>query len=146
MPTATKKKANKKPASKAKSSGTATKASANTVKAKTVKAKTKVKAPAKVKTATNGQATQASTAPTKPATNPVTNPVSKSGGTKKAVVKKTEPCSKQPDRSSPAMAEVDADVLEFIAAIDEFKQVNGRPFPSWSEVLLVVRQLGYRRA
>jgi hypothetical protein len=141
MATATKKKANKKPASKAKSSGTATKASANTVKAKT-----KVKAPAKVKTATKGQATQTSTAPSKPATNPVTNPVSKSGVTKKAVVKKTEPCSKQPDRSSPAMAEVDADVLEFIAAIDEFKQVNGRPFPSWSEVLLVVRQLGYRRA
>ncbi len=137
MATATKKKANKKPARKAKSSGTATKASANTVKART-----KVKALAKVKTATKGQATQASTAPTKPATKTV----NKSGVTKKAVVKNTEPCTKQPDRSSPAMAEVDADVLEFIAAIDEFKQVNGRPFPSWSEVLLVVRQLGYRRA
>ena len=51
----------------------------------------------------------------------------------------------EPDRSSPAMAEVDADVLEFIAAIDAFKQANGRPFPSWSEVLLVIRELGYRR-
>lgn len=51
-----------------------------------------------------------------------------------------------PDRSAPALAEVDAEVLEFIAAIDEFKRSNGRPFPSWSEVLLVVRQLGYRRA
>ena len=50
-----------------------------------------------------------------------------------------------PERSSPALAEVDADVLEFIAAIDRFKLENGRPFPSWSEVLLVVRQLGYRR-
>jgi hypothetical protein len=50
-----------------------------------------------------------------------------------------------PERSSPAMAEVDSDVLEFIAAIEDFKQANGRPFPSWSEVLLVVRQLGYKR-
>lgn len=51
----------------------------------------------------------------------------------------------EPDRSSPAMAEVDAEALEFIAAIDRFKKENGRPFPSWSEVLLVLRQLGYRR-
>jgi len=51
----------------------------------------------------------------------------------------------EPDRSSPALAEVDADALEFIAAIDRFKKENGRPFPSWSEVLLVLRQLGYRR-
>lgn len=51
----------------------------------------------------------------------------------------------EPERSSPALAEVDADVLEFIAAIDRFKKEHGRPFPSWSEVLLIVRQLGYRR-
>jgi hypothetical protein len=50
-----------------------------------------------------------------------------------------------PERSSPALAEVDAEVLEFIAAIDRFKKANGRPFPSWSEVLLIVRQLGYQR-
>jgi hypothetical protein len=49
------------------------------------------------------------------------------------------------ERSSPAMAEVDGEVLEFIAAIDRFKQEHGRPFPSWSEILLIVRQLGYRR-
>lgn len=63
---------------------------------------------------------------------------------------KIEPTSEpddvaEPDRSSPALAEVDADVLEFIAAIDRFKKEHGRPFPSWSEVLLVVRELGYRR-
>ena len=51
----------------------------------------------------------------------------------------------EPDRSSPALAEVDADVLEFIAAIDRFKKEHGRPFPSWSEVLLIIRRLGYRR-
>ncbi|MFT7536114.1 MAG: hypothetical protein ACI85K_002068 [Hyphomicrobiaceae bacterium] len=60
-------------------------------------------------------------------------------------VAKTKGKQSEPERSSPAMAVVDKDVLEFIAAIDDFKRVNGRPFPSWSEVLLVVRQLGYKR-
>ena len=52
---------------------------------------------------------------------------------------------KKPDRSSPPLAEIDADVLEFIAAIDRFKLEHGRPFPSWSEILMIVRQLGYKR-
>jgi hypothetical protein len=56
-----------------------------------------------------------------------------------------QPDVDEPDRSSPQLAEVDADALEFIAAIDRFKKEHGRPFPSWSEVLLVLRQLGYRR-
>lgn len=51
----------------------------------------------------------------------------------------------EPDRSAPALAEVDAEVLEFIEAVDRFKKQHGRPFPSWSEVLLILRQLGYRR-
>lgn len=50
-----------------------------------------------------------------------------------------------PDRAAPQLAEVDAEALEFIAAIDRFKKEHGRPFPSWSEVLLIVHQLGYRR-
>jgi hypothetical protein len=49
------------------------------------------------------------------------------------------------ERAAPQVAEVDAEALEFIEAIDRFKKQNGRPFPSWSEVLLVLRQLGYRR-
>ena len=51
-----------------------------------------------------------------------------------------------PDRATPPLAEVDADALEFIAAIERFKRQHARPFPSWSEVLLVLRQLGYRRS
>jgi hypothetical protein len=50
-----------------------------------------------------------------------------------------------PDRSAPPLAEIDADALEFIEAIDHFKKQHGRPFPSWSEVLMVLRQLGYSR-
>lgn len=35
--------------------------------------------------------------------------------------------------------------LEFIKAVDEYKRVNGRPFPTWTEVLDLVLYLGYRR-
>lgn len=33
----------------------------------------------------------------------------------------------------------------FLMAIDRFKQVNGKTFPSWTDVLEVVRRLGYRK-
>lgn len=32
----------------------------------------------------------------------------------------------------------------FLVAIDEFKKANDRPFPTWTDVLEVVRLLGYR--
>lgn len=35
--------------------------------------------------------------------------------------------------------------FEFIMAINEYKRVNKRPFPTWTEVLDVVRALGYRK-
>lgn len=35
--------------------------------------------------------------------------------------------------------------LDFIKAIDEYKRVNHRPFPTWTEVLDVLLYLGYRR-
>ena len=35
--------------------------------------------------------------------------------------------------------------FEFVMAIDEYKKVNGRPFPSWTEILDVVKALGYRK-
>lgn len=49
------------------------------------------------------------------------------------------------DRATPALTEVDDEVLEFIAALDRFKKQHSRPFPSWSEVLLVLRELGYEK-
>ncbi len=33
----------------------------------------------------------------------------------------------------------------FIMAIDTFKRVNGKTFPTWTDVLEVVRKLGYRK-
>ena len=37
------------------------------------------------------------------------------------------------------------ELLEFVLAIDDYKRVNNRPFPTWSEVFEVVRYLGYRK-
>ncbi len=37
------------------------------------------------------------------------------------------------------------DVIEFITAVDDYKRKNQRPFPSWSEILDVVKALGYER-
>jgi len=39
----------------------------------------------------------------------------------------------------------DSDVFEFISAIDEYKRKQGRPFPTWTEILGIVKQLGYRK-
>lgn len=45
----------------------------------------------------------------------------------------------KPDQMAP-------EVLEFIQAIDDYKRLHGRPFPNWSEVLDIVKQLGYERS
>ena len=33
----------------------------------------------------------------------------------------------------------------FLMAIETFKQVNGKTFPTWTDVLEVIRKLGYRK-
>jgi len=33
----------------------------------------------------------------------------------------------------------------FVMAIDAYKRVNHKPFPTWTEVLEVIRKLGYRK-
>lgn len=35
--------------------------------------------------------------------------------------------------------------LEFLKAMDEYKRVNSRSFPTWTEVLDVILYLGYRK-
>lgn len=35
--------------------------------------------------------------------------------------------------------------LDFLKAIDEYKRVNSRPFPTWTEVLDIVLYMGYRK-
>ena len=35
--------------------------------------------------------------------------------------------------------------IDFMKAMDQYKRPNRRPFPTWSEVLEVLRSLGYRK-
>ncbi len=37
------------------------------------------------------------------------------------------------------------DEIDFMKAMDQYKRDNRRPFPTWSEVLEVLRAMGYRR-
>jgi hypothetical protein len=41
--------------------------------------------------------------------------------------------------------EMSVEQFRFIKAIDAYKRVNQRPYPTWTEVLEVVRKLGYRK-
>lgn len=34
---------------------------------------------------------------------------------------------------------------EFVLALDRYKRENRRPFPTWREVLWVIKELGYRK-
>ena len=37
------------------------------------------------------------------------------------------------------------DEIEFMRAMDEYKRKAGRQFPTWSEVLEVIKSMGYKR-
>ena len=41
--------------------------------------------------------------------------------------------------------DMEADVLEFVNAINQFKQRAGKAFPTWSEVLEILKDLGYEK-
>jgi hypothetical protein len=49
------------------------------------------------------------------------------------------------DRKSAEEGEMTDEQFEFVMAIDTYKRLNNRPFPTWTEVLEVVKQLGYRK-
>jgi hypothetical protein len=49
------------------------------------------------------------------------------------------------DRKAAEEGEMTAEQFEFIMAIETYKKVNKRMFPTWTEVLEVIRQLGYRK-
>ena len=49
----------------------------------------------------------------------------------------------EPETLSLRPDEMSDEVIEFITAIDEYKRARGRPFPNWSEVLEIVKGLGY---
>ncbi|MFP4106997.1 MAG: hypothetical protein ACLFVU_13030 [Phycisphaerae bacterium] len=49
------------------------------------------------------------------------------------------------DRRSAEEGEMTDEQFEFVMAINEYKRVNSRPFPTWTEVLDIIKALGYRK-
>jgi hypothetical protein len=49
------------------------------------------------------------------------------------------------ERQSQFSTPVDAEALAFIQAIEDYKEEKGRPFPSWTEVLKILKSLGYEK-
>ena len=42
--------------------------------------------------------------------------------------------------------EVSGEILEFVDAIDAYRQENCRPFPTWTEVFHILKRLGYTKS
>src|SRR5437762_1868187 len=56
------------------------------------------------------------------------------------------PGRRRPDsRRSAEEGELTDEQFAFVMAMDEYKRANKRPFPSWTEVLEVIKYLGYRK-
>jgi len=49
------------------------------------------------------------------------------------------------DRKSAEEGEMSIEQFEFVMAIQTYKKVNKKMYPTWTEILEVVRQLGYRK-
>jgi hypothetical protein len=49
------------------------------------------------------------------------------------------------ERKGAEEGEMSDEQFEFLMAIDEYKRKNARPFPTWTEVLEVIKALGYRK-
>jgi hypothetical protein len=49
------------------------------------------------------------------------------------------------DRKSAEEGQMSDEQFEFLMAIDEYRRKNARPFPTWTEVLAVIKTLGYRK-
>ena len=65
---------------------------------------------------------------------------------KRATSKAKPPAPLPPPAVGPASPDsMSPEVIEFITAIDDYKRKRGRPFPNWSEVLEILKALGYAR-
>lgn len=49
------------------------------------------------------------------------------------------------ERKAAEEGEMTAEQFEFVMAIETYKKVNKKMFPTWTEVLEVMQQLGYRK-
>ena len=49
------------------------------------------------------------------------------------------------ERKSAEEGNMSDDQFEFLMAIDQYKRINNRPFPTWTEVLEIINAMGYRK-
>ena len=49
------------------------------------------------------------------------------------------------DRKSAEEGQMSDEQFEFLMAVDEYKRKNSRPFPTWTEILELIKALGYRK-
>ncbi|MHC4158722.1 MAG: hypothetical protein ACYSSO_06555 [Planctomycetota bacterium] len=49
------------------------------------------------------------------------------------------------DRKAAEEGQMSDEQFAFLMAIDEYKKKNDRPFPTWTEVLELIKALGYRK-
>lgn len=135
-------KTKKAPAKKTAAKTSATKKS--TAKKTSVK-----KAPAKTKAATKAKTTAKATRSQKAATNLDAEQIellNETGRRKKVVTPKVER-RKRRRQIDPTTCERDynAQEIEFMQAMDDYKQQSGRMFPTCSEILEVLMKIGYRK-
>lgn len=52
---------------------------------------------------------------------------------------------REEERRSAEEGEMTAEQFEFVMAIETYKKVNKKLFPTWTEVLEVIEQLGYKK-
>jgi hypothetical protein len=129
---------------------TSTKAKSSTAKSKTTKAKPKVTAKAKKTAATKKTPTKSKK---KAADTPV-EVLNETGNRKTAERRKAaEPVATKRRKTvrrrqiDPTTCERDYtdQEIQFMHAMDEYKQLSGRMFPTCSEILEVLKKIGYRQ-
>ena len=52
---------------------------------------------------------------------------------------------RSPERKAAEEGEMNDEQFEFMMTIDRYKRENKRPFPTWTEVLEVIKAMGYRK-
>jgi hypothetical protein len=62
-----------------------------------------------------------------------------------SATRKTKRAQEALDEARRLQEQSELETLEFIKAIDRFKRKTCKPFPSWSEILEILKSLGYRK-
>ncbi|MBM3989084.1 MAG: hypothetical protein FJ294_14140 [Planctomycetes bacterium] len=86
--------------------------------------------------------------PTKPSKSPLAKGAKRAPALRVRKSKKAprERLALPPEAQLVDANETRSEVLEFASAIDAYKRSERKPFPTWGEVLEVLKRLGYRRS